>query len=187
MTGVSSGIPSGRHTRVTRGHAGPTYYTVFVLDLASRRVQILGSTPTPNALFMHQVARSLIVADEGLLAHHRILICDRDAKWSMAVKQLLTDAGLQVIQTPYQAPNANAYGERFIRSMKAECLDRIVVLGERHLRTTMADFVTHYHHERPHQGYGNRILQPRRSCTGTGRIRRHPRLGGLLNYYDRAA
>jgi hypothetical protein len=84
-----------------------TYYTVFVLDLATRRVQILGSTRHPDALFMHQVARSLVFADKGLLAHHRVLLGDRDTKWSLAVRQLLADAGLQVVQTPYPAANAN--------------------------------------------------------------------------------
>ena len=133
------------------------------------------------------MARSLVFADEGLLAHHRVLLCDRDTKWSGAVRQLLSDAGLHVVQTPYRAPNANAHAERFVRSIKEECLDRVVLLGEQHLRQTVAEFVAHYHHERPHQGCDNSVLQPRRSITGRGPIRRHPRLGGLLNHYERAA
>jgi transposase InsO family protein len=144
-----------------------TYYTVFVLDLATRRVQIVGSTRHPDARFMLQMARSLVFADEGLLAHHRVLLCDRDTKWSVAVRQLLSDTGLHVVQTPYRAPNANAHAERFVRSIKEECLDRVVLISEQHLRHTVAEFVAHYHHERPHQGCDNS--------------------GGLLNHYERAA
>jgi len=93
-------------------------YTVFVIDLASPRVQIVGSTPHPNDLCMLQVARTLPAADDGVLVHHRVLICDRDAKWSAPVRARLGDAGIRVVQTPYQAPNANAYAERFVRSIK---------------------------------------------------------------------
>jgi transposase InsO family protein len=164
-----------------------TYYTVFILDLASRRVQILGSTRHPDALFLQQVARSLVFADEGFLTRSRLLICDRDTKWSLAVRRFLADAGLQVVQTPHRAPNANPHAEWFVRSMKEECLDRVLLLGERHFRKTMAEFVAHYHHERPHQGCGNVILQPQRPGIETGHVRRHPRLGGLLNYYSRVA
>jgi transposase InsO family protein len=102
-----------------------TYYTVFVIDLASRRVQILGSTPHPNERFMRQVGRTCTTADDGLLHDHRVLLCDRDRKWSGEVRQLLGDAGIRVVQTPFQAPNANAHAERFVRSMKEEYLDRI--------------------------------------------------------------
>jgi len=95
-----------------------TYYTVFVIDLASRRVHIAGSTRHPDDLFMHQVVRTLTAADDGALVHHGVLICDRDAKWSAHVRARLGDAGIRVVQTPYQAPNANAYAERFVRSIK---------------------------------------------------------------------
>jgi transposase InsO family protein len=164
-----------------------TYYTLFVIDLASRRVQILGSTPHPNALFMQQMARTLVFADEGPLSHHRVLICDRDAKWSSAVRAQLTEAGLHVVQTPFRAPNANAHAERFVRSIKEECLNRIVPLGERHFRRAVTEFVKHYRCERPHQGCQNNLLEPPRRARTTGPIRRRPRLGGLLNYYARAA
>jgi transposase InsO family protein len=99
---------------------------VFVIDLASRRVQIVGSTPFPNDVFMSQVGRTLTEADEGILVGHRVLLCDRDRKWSREVRRLLSEGGVQVVQTPFQAPNANAYAERFVRSIKYECLDRIV-------------------------------------------------------------
>jgi len=85
-----------------------TYYTVFVLDLASRRVQILGSTPHPNELFMQQVVRLATAAGDGILVGHRVLICDRDRKWSGAVRRRLGEASLRVVVTPERAPNANA-------------------------------------------------------------------------------
>jgi putative transposase len=132
-----------------------TYYTLFVIDLASRRVQIVGSTPAPNHLFMRQVGRTLTAADEGVLSSHRVLICDRDAKWSAPVREQLGEVGIRVVQTPFRAPNANAYAERFVRSIKEECLDRVILFGDRHLRRTIAEFVAHYHEERNHQGLGN--------------------------------
>ncbi len=94
---------------------------------------------------------------------------------------------MKPMRTPFQAPNANAYAERFVRSIKAECLDRIVPLGERHLRQTMHEFVAHYHGERNHQGIANELIDRPAVLPASGRIRRRPRLGGLLNYYERAA
>ena len=164
-----------------------TYDTLFVLDLASRRVQILGSTPHPNALVMQQMARTLVFADDGPLVRHRVLICARDATWSRTVREHLEQAGLRVVQTPYRAPNANAHAERFVRSIREECLDRLVPLGEQHLRRAIAEYVAHYEAERPHQGRGNTLLRPAPLAPPMGRIRRRPRLGGLLNYYARAA
>jgi putative transposase len=164
-----------------------TYYTVFVLDLASRRVQIIGSTPHLHDVFMQQVVRVLTAAKDGLLVHHQVLICDRDTKWSAPVRARLGEAGIRMVQTPYQAPNANAYSERFVCSIKQECLSRVIPFGERHLRRTIAEYVEHYHRERNRQGLGNVLIDNRtHRPTGT-RIRRRPRLGGLLNYYERAA
>jgi putative transposase len=164
-----------------------TSYTVFVIDLASRRVQIVGSTPFPNDMFMRQVCRSLTGADEGLLIQHRVLLCDRDTEWSALVRARLGEAGIRVVQTPYQAPNANAYSERFVRSIKEECLSRVIPCGERHLRRTIAEYVEHYHRERNHQGIENALIAGVPASSTVGRIRRRPRLGGLLNYDDRAA
>ena len=164
-----------------------TYYTVFVIDLASRRVQIVGSTPNPHDLFMQQVVRTLTAADHGLLAEHHVLICDRDTKWSVPVRARLSAAGIRVVLTPYRAPNANAYAERFVRSIKDECLRRVIPLGEGHLRRTITQYVEHYHRERNHQGILNELIVGAPPAGTVGRIRRRPRLGGLLNYYDRAA
>ena len=164
-----------------------TYYTLFVMDLASRRVQIVGSTPYPNDLFMRQVGRTLTAADEGVLVGHRVLICDWDAKWSAPVRRLLEDSGLRVVQTPYQAPNANAYAERFVRSIRDECLNRVIPFGERHLRRTLTEFVENDHGERNHKGLGNELIDGAPPPRRVGGVRRRQRLGGLLNYYYRAA
>jgi putative transposase len=163
-----------------------TYYTVFVIDLASRRVQILGSTPHPDVSFTRQVVRWLTIADEGL-GPEDVLICDRDRKWSAEIRRVLQDAGIRVVITPERAPNANAYAERFVRSIKEECLDRMIPLGERHFRGAVAEFVEHYHRERNHQGLDNRLIAGTPPADMMGRVRRRPRLGGLLNYYERAA
>jgi putative transposase len=109
-----------------------TYYTVFVIDLASRRVQILGSTPHPEVVFMQQVVRTLTMVDPGAVPAPDVLICDRDRKWSGEVRRQLRNAGTRVVLTPARAPNANAYAERFVRSVKEECLDRLIPIGERH-------------------------------------------------------
>ena len=111
-----------------------TYYTAFVLDLQSRRVHVLGSTPHPNEAFVIQCLRGATGDASGLLRHGRVLLCDRDATWSPAVERWLGTAGIRVVRTPPRAPNCNAYAERFVRSVKEECLQRIVPLGERHLR-----------------------------------------------------
>ena len=164
-----------------------TYYTVFVIDLASRRVHIVGSTPHPDEAFMRQVTHTLTAAEGGWLISHRVLICDRDARWSAPVRERLDAAGIRVVQTPFQAPNANAYAERFVRSIKDECLHRVIPFGERHLRRTIAEYVEHYHRERNHQGIKNELIAGGPPTAPVGRIRRRPRLGGLLNYYYRAA
>jgi putative transposase len=154
-----------------------TFYTVFVIDLATRRVQVLGTTPYPDEAFMRQVVRTLSIADGDAC---RVLICDRDAKWSVAVRERLEEAGIRVVRTPYEAPNANAYAERFVRSMKEECLDRIIPIGEGHFRRAMSEFVAHYHRERNHQGLENALIEAAQE-SGAGRVHRQSRLGGLLN------
>jgi putative transposase len=164
-----------------------TFYTVLVIDLASRRVQILGSTPHPEALFMEQVVRTLAMAEDTIAPVPHLLICDRDRKWSADVRHRLHETGIRVVLTPERAPNANAYAERFVRSIKEECLDRLIPLGERHFRTAIAEYVEHYHSERNHQGLENRLISGQPAIAMTGSVRRRPRLGGLLNFYQRAA
>jgi putative transposase len=166
-----------------------TYYTVFVIELHSRRVHVVGSTPHPDEAFMLQIARHLTDATDGVLNGQRFLICDRDRKWSTTVLSLLETSGVRVIRTPFFAPNCNAHAERFVRSVKQECLrlNRVIPLGDRHFRRTLAEFVVHYHRERNHQGLGNDLIDSAGAQHPCGRIRRRQRIGGLLSYYYRAA
>lgn len=132
-------------------------------------------------------AGQVTAADDGMLVNPRVLICDRDRKWTPSVRQLLATSGIRIVQAPFRAPNANAYAERFVRSIKDECLSRVIPFGERHRGRTIAAFIAHYHAERNHQGLGNDLIDavfPRR---GTGCVRRRERLDGVLNYYNRAA
>jgi putative transposase len=174
-------------TEVWTGRGLVTYYTLFVIELHSRRVRIAGATRYPDNAFVLQAMRELTDAVDGVVGPGRILICDRDPKWSIAVEGFLNDAGVRIIRTPARAPNCNAYAERFVRSIKEECVDRLILLGERHLRRVLAEFVTHYHAERNHQGVGNELIEPLGRSKVVGPVRRRQRLGGMLNYYYRAA
>ncbi len=164
-----------------------TYYTVFVIELQSRRVRVVASTRHPDEMFVVQAMRHLTDGTDGILKRGRVFICDRDPKWSRAVLAFLEREGVRIIRTPIRAPNCNAYAERFVRSIKEECLNRAILLGERHLRRTMAEFVSHYHAERNHQGIGNQLIQPPRQADARGPVRRRHRMGGMLNYSYRAA
>lgn len=174
-------------TEVWTARGLTTFYTVFVIELHSRRVQIAGSTAHPDEAFVLQVLRHLTAANESLLGRHRLFLCDRDRKWSLAARELLENSGVQVIQTPFRAPNCNAHAERFVRSIKEECLDRLIPLGERHFRRALAEYIVHYNRERKHQGLGNDLIAGVRAQPASGSVRRTQRLGGLLNYYYRAA
>ena len=127
------------------------------------------------------------MAHDGVVDAPSMLICDRDRKWSGDVRRRLRDAGIRVVLIPERAPNANAYAERFVRSIKEECLDRLIAIGERHFRRAVAEYVEHYHEERNHQGLDNRLISGPTTIEMTSRVRRRPRLGGLLNFYERAA
>jgi putative transposase len=164
-----------------------TFYTLIVIELHSRRVQMIGATRYPNEAFVLQAMRHLTDGTETLLGHGRVLICDRDPKWSGGVVAFLEREGVRVIRTPARAPNCNTYAERFVRSIKEECLDRVIVIGERHLRRTLSEFVVHYHRERNHQGLGNELIHPLTRPDASGPVRRRQRMGGMLNYYCRAA
>src|SRR5262249_47273686 len=160
---------------------------LFVLDLKSRRVEIVGSTRNPDAAFMGQAARRLTDAGDGVLARHRVLICDRDAEWADEVRALLDGAGVRVVRAPRHAPNANAYAERSVRSIREECLDRLILFGERRLLHVLKEFEVHYHEERNHQGLGNDLIAPAPRAVGRAGIRCRDRMGGLLRYYYQAA
>ena len=140
------------------------------------------------ANWMKQVARNLTDMWDGFLLGKRYLIHDRDPLFTEAVRGLLRDSGVKPLRLPANSPNLNAYAERFVLSIRRECLDRFVPLSERHLRTAVTEYVVHYHTERNHQGLGNELLTPLpASANDAGPIVSRERLGGILNYYCRAA
>ena len=162
-----------------------TYYVLFVIDLKSRRVNLAGVTKHPNEDFVAQIARNLTDGEDGFLRHHKVLICDRDTKFTAQFRRNLGDSGVDVIRTPHRAPNCNAFAERFVLSIKSECLDRRIFFGESSLRHSVREYLEHYHQERAHQGIGNEIIDAR--PPGRGDIHCLERLGGLLKHYQRAA
>ncbi len=166
-----------------------TYYVLFFIRVRTREVHVAGLTPHPNHVWMTQMARNLTMVDLGFLAPGQILIHDRDGKFTLAFQTTLEAADVSAIPLPPQSPNLNAFAERWVRSVKEECLSKLILFGERALRRALHEYVTHYHRERPHQGQGNGLLMP---CGRSGRRRDRPiqcreRLGGLLKYYHREA
>jgi transposase InsO family protein len=164
------------------------YFVLFVLDLESRRVEIAGILPRPNGEWMSQMARNLTDCDEGFLNEARYLIHDRDPLFTQSFREILKSSGVETVKLPARSPNLNAYAERFVRSIKSECLAQIIPLGERHLRHAVKEYTEHYHVERNHQGLDNRLIEePPGRVHMTSAVVRHERLGGVLNYYERRA
>lgn len=167
---------------------GPvTHYVLFALHHATRVVEIAGITTNPDGAFMAQVARNLTDRVDGFLRNAKFLILDRDTKFTEQFRRILGDAGVEAVTTAYLAPNMNAFAERFVQSIKRERLDRLVLLGQDHLRRALNEFVAHYHIERPHQGLGNRPVTPLTGPAGNGDVVADERLGGLLRSYRRVA
>jgi transposase InsO family protein len=173
-------------TEVWTAHGLVRHFTLFVIDIATRRVHIAGTTTHPTSAWMEQIARNLTDCEEGFLAGRRFLIVDRDAIFSPRFKSIIGDSGVEVLLTAYQAPNMNAYAERFVRSIKSECLDQMIFLGRECLVRAIAEYVAHYHDERSHQGIGNRLICGA-EAQSMGCVEVTQRLGGLLNYYHRQA
>lgn len=168
------------------------YMVLFVIDLESRRVHIAGVSRQPHGVWMTQLARNLTDAVDGFLHGKRYLIHDRDPLFTREFRELLRNAGVECIKLPPHSPNLNAFAERFVRSIKSECLSKLVPLGERHLRLAISEFVDHYHLERNHQGLDNRLISTpttpgNDNLVATALVARRERLGGLLNYYHRHA
>ena len=158
------------------------------MELGTRRVQIAGITPHPTAAFMQQCAQQLTDPFDGFLLGKRYLIHDRDTKFTQAFDGLLKDSGVEPIVLPPRSPNLNAYCERFVRSIKEEALDQMVILGEGALSYAIHQYLSHDHAERNHQGLDNQLIA-REGAVGckTGPVVRRERLGGLLSYDHREA
>ena len=165
-----------------------TYYVLFVIHLESRRVDIAGITIHPDELWMKQIARNVTMEGCGVLRDCCYLLHDRDTKYTQSFRAIIASGQVEPLALPAQSPNLNAHAERWVRSVKEECLSKVILLGERSLRRALNEFVEHYHAERNHQGKGNVVLFPR----DTGVHRKSPvqcreRLGGLLRYYHQEA
>jgi putative transposase len=168
-----------------------TYYVLFFIHLDSRRVSIAGITEHPDASWMSQVARNATLEELGYLNGCRYVLHDRDTKFCAEFRETLAAGGVKCLALPPCSPNLNSFAERWVRTVKEECLSKLILFGEASLRRALNQFQEHYHTERNHQGKENVLLFP-----GVGELQPErcgspiecrERLGGLLKYYRRAA
>jgi putative transposase len=165
-----------------------TFYLLFVMELSSRRVQFVGCTTNPEEDWMKQVGRNLTDSEERFLRDKRFILMDRDKKYTESFRTTLKESGIEPVRLPPKSPNLNAHIERFMRSLKEECLERLIFFGEESLRNAVAEFLIHFHSERNHQGLQNRLIQPAAEANKSqGEIERRDRLGGVLRFYYRKA
>jgi putative transposase len=165
-----------------------TYYVLFFIHLESRRVDIAGITVHPDEPWMKQIARNVTMEDCGALRDCRYLLHDRDTKFTRSFRAILMSGRVEALALPARSPNLNAYAERWVRSVKEECLSKVILFGERSLRRALSAYVDHFHAERNHQGKGNVLLFPRDTNRHReGPVRCRERLGGLLRYYHQEA
>ena len=165
-----------------------TYYVLFFIHLESRRVDIAGVTVHPDERWMQQMARNVTMEGCGALRDCRYLLHDRDTKYTQSFRAIIASGQVEPLVLPARSPNLNAYAERWVRSVKEECLSKVVLFGERSLRRALNEYVEHFHVERNHQGKGNILLFPQNTdVRRAGPVRCRERLGGLLRYYHRAA
>jgi len=166
-----------------------SYYVLFFIHLETRRVSLVGFTPYPDQDWMEQQARNLTMEEWGSLRGCRYLLHDRDTKFCESFRELIKTGRVHPLRLPARSPNLNSYAERWVRSVKEECLSRLILVGESSLRRALQQYTVHYHEERNHQGKGNRILFPSQTKARRkeGAVRCRERLGGLLKYYEREA
>jgi transposase InsO family protein len=164
------------------------YHVLFVIRLATREVHIAGLIPEPDGPWMKQMARNLTDSMDGYLKGCRYLIHDRASLFSQDFGMILEAAGIESVRLPAHSPNLNAIAERFVRSIRESCLDRMILIGESSLHRAISQFDIHYHTERNHQGLENKIIRPEfAQFPAEGTINCRSRLGGLLRYYYRDA
>jgi transposase InsO family protein len=165
-----------------------TFYVLFVMELSTRRVHLAGMSPNPTEAFMMQCARQLTDHFDGFLLGKRYLLHDRDTKFTQAFDHFLQNSGVEPVVLPARSPDLNAHCERFVRSIKSEALNQMIIMGEASLRHILNHYLAHYHAERNHQGLDNQLIEPQAEVEGqAGQVGRLERLGGLLSYYHRAA
>jgi len=165
-----------------------TYYVLFFIHLESRRVDIAGITVHPDEPWMKQIARNVTMEGCGILRDCRYLLHDRDTKYTRSFRAIIASGRVEPLALPARSPNLNAYAERWVRSVKEECLSKVILFGERSLRRALGEYVEHYHAERNHQGKGNVLLFPRDTIIRHDQpVQCRERLGGLLRYYHQEA
>jgi putative transposase len=164
------------------------HHVLFVIELATRRVHIAGIIDQPHGRWMEQIARNLTDCIDGALIGKRYLIHDRDPLFTDRFRDILGSAGVKSVRLPPRSPNLSPHAERFVLSIKSECLNRLILFSEAQLRRACTEFVAHYHTQRPHQGLDNRLIDSTGvAANGDGEVVCTERLGGLLKHYRRAA
>ena len=164
-------------------------YVLFVLEVANRSVHLLGATTNPDGRWTTQQVRNLVVDLGDRVTQFQILVRDRAGQFTASFDAVLADVGIQVIRIPPRCPQANCFAERFVRTVRAELTDRMLIFGQRHLRLVLAEYVRHYNGRRPHRARELRPPQPTHPVPDLNyeQIKRRPVLGGLINEYERAA
>jgi putative transposase len=151
-------------------------------------VEIAGITTHPTEQWMKQMARNVTMERCGALGDSRYLLHDCDTKYTASFLAIIESASVKTLQLPTRSPNLNAHSERWVRSVREECLSKLILFGERSLRRAMREYVAHYHAERNHQGKSNVLLFPRvTEMRGSEPVRCRERLGGLLRFYHQEA
>jgi transposase InsO family protein len=163
-----------------------TYYVLFFLHLESRRIYLAGVTRHPDQQWMEQM---VTMEGAGFLASYRYLLHDRDSKFCASFRHLIEAEKVKALALPPHSPNLNAFAERWVRSVKEECLSKLIIFGERSLKRALHHYEVHYHQERNHQGKDNLLLfpAPRRLTQRREKVRCRERLGGLLKLYESGA
>jgi putative transposase len=167
-------------------------YVLFFIALATRRLEFIACTPSPDGAWVTQQARNLAMQLGEHEPQFRLLTHDRDSKFSRAFDEIFRSEGIEVIRTPMKAPNANAFAKRWVRTVRSECLDRILILGRRHLEAVLRVYTNHYNEHRPHRALqlappDGRHATDERDTRATPALRRDDLLGGLIHEYQRAA
>jgi putative transposase len=164
------------------------YYVLFVIELERRVVHLLGVTANPNGPWVTQVARNFCTDLEIARCHFRFLVRDRDTKFTASFDAVLASIGIETIRTPVASPQANAFAERFVRTVRQECLDQLLVVSQRHLEVLLAEYIRHYNEVRPHRSLDLDQPVPRAETAMTnGKVVRHDVVGGIVHEYERAA
>jgi putative transposase len=171
------------------------FYVLFFIELATRRVRLAGITTNPDGRWVTQQARNVLMQLDGDGARSLFLVRDRDSKFTREFDEVFRSEGIHVIKAPVRAPKARAHAERWVGTVRRECLDRILILGRRHLQHVLATYALHYNEHRPHRALGQRRPltnvppgeQGNAKVIDLDRVRRRDLLGGLIHEYRPAA